>query len=175
MSAKNYLFVSLIIRNKGSKRVSISSSNSSILQQTPTSILNFDIVDDELSHLEKTVKGKHFDNSTNASENNLNQNGDNLDQSKKNCPSQSDSINNSISNIYIKAFTEKRAANRKKPGAGGASGFNHSISNVISINTNPNQYPSYWAQTCPNGGNKYAPNNLDTESVKTFESEKSCY
>ena len=167
MSAKNYLFVSLIIRNKGSKRVSISSSNSSILQQTPTSILNFDIVDDELSHLEKTVKGKHFDNSTNASENNLNQSRENLDQSKKNCQSQSDSINNSISNIYIKAITEKREANRQKPGAGGASGFSqakrHSINNVISINTNPN------------GGNKSAPNNFDTESVKTFESEKSCY
>ena len=139
---------------------SISSSNSSILQQMPTSILSFDIIDIEICHLVKIVK-------TNASENNLNQSRENLDQSKKNCQSQSDSINNSISNIYIKAITEKREANRQKPGAGGASGFSqakrHSINNVISINTNPN------------GGNKSAPNNFDTESVKTFESEKSCY
>jgi hypothetical protein len=100
-------------------RSSIASSISSI-NKTPSSKLNFDLVNDEIRHMADSVKknknGGYPSNFTSNS--NLNQSRTSINQhqskSKSNLLSSCNSINNSISNIYIKAINEKREANKQK-------------------------------------------------------------
>ncbi len=155
--------------SKTSKRSSIASSISSIFNRQSThSKLNFDLVDDEIDKLAGTVKVPS------SSKPNLNdsQTSVNLGGSKKFLNS-SNSINNSFSDIYMKAINEKREENKKKATLNSKNNTTtpdgktkrHSINNISSkINSNPS------------GVNSNSKRDLnDNESINTYESEKSCY
>ena len=158
--------------SKTSKRSSIASSISSIFNRQSThSKLNFDLVDDEIDKLAGTVKVP----STSKPNLNDSQTSVNLGGSKKFLNS-SNSINNSFSDIYMKAINEKREENKKKATLNSKNIINttttpdgktkrHSINNISSkINSNPS------------GVNSNSKRDLnDNESINTYESEKSCY
>jgi hypothetical protein len=155
--------------SKASKRSSIASSISSIFNRQSThSKLNFDLVDDEIDKLAGTVKVP----STSKPNLNDSQTSVNLGGSKKFLNS-SNSINNSFSDIYMKAINEKREENKKKATLNSKNttttpdgkAKRHSINNISSkINTNPS------------GVNSNSKRDLnDNESINTYESEKSCY
>ena len=160
--------------SKASKRSSIASSISSLFNRQSThSKLNFELVDDEIEKLAGTVKIP----STSKSNLNDSQTSVNLKGSKQFLNS-SNSINNSFSDIYMKAINEKREENKKKANLN---------SNTSSISTNPDAKVSYSKRHSinnisskvsanPNGVNSNSRRDLnDNESINTYESEKSCY
>jgi hypothetical protein len=160
--------------SKASKRSSIASSISSLFNRQSThSKLNFELVDDEIEKLAGTVKIP----STSKSNINDSQTSVNLKGSKQFLNS-SNSINNSFSDIYMKAINEKREENKKKANLN---------SNTSSFSTNPDGKVSYSKRNSinnisskvnanPNGVNSNSRRDLnDNESINTYESEKSCY
>jgi hypothetical protein len=123
-----------------SKRIPLASSIGSIVNTSNQMQLNFQQVEDDIDDLVVNPVLTHADSASNLSNSRTNNN----------------SVNNSISDIYLKAINDKREALKQQKTSVDISKRRLSAHQSISVDPRGNA-------------------NVDAMSVKTMSSEKSCY